>query len=93
MTSEQVSNIEAKAFNEAEKNRSAQVNKFKKSINKEGNPVFKCFSKKYEYYSSDMEILGKQIMKNFPDFGFDYFVVNNIKSLKEKVKEKKNFNW
>ena len=89
MVNEQISNIEAKLFNETEKNRKSQVNNFKNSMIKDGNPVFKCFSKKYEYYSSDMEILGKQIMKNFPNFGFDYFVDNNIKSLREKVQAKK----
>ena len=86
MTNEQVSNIEVKDFNNSEKNQRAKIDIFKNSIDKKGNPVVKCLSQKYEYYSVDIEILGKQIMKKFPEYV--YFVDNNIKSLKEKIKQK-----
>ena len=46
MAKEQVSNIEAKEFNKAEKNRTAQVNNLKNSMIKEGNPVVKCLKEK-----------------------------------------------
>ena len=49
MINEQISNFEAKIFNESEKNRRVPKNNFKKSMNREVNLIFKCFCIKYEY--------------------------------------------
>ena len=86
ITNEQVLNMEAKENYKPEKNRKVKINNLKNAMNKEGNPVVKCFSQKYEYYSPDMEIIGKQILKNYPEF--EYFNYTNIDTLKKQNQQK-----
>lgn len=77
MTNQKVSNTEAKIFNESENNRRVQNNNFKKSMNREGNLIFKCFSIKYEYYSNDMKILGKKFLKNSQNLNILLIIILN----------------
>ena len=95
ISNEQVSNIEADENNKLEKNRKVKMDNLRTAINKEANPVVKCYSNKYEYYSPDMEIIGKQILKNYPEF--EYFNYTNIDTLKKQIQKKQkiligNFN-
>lgn len=87
ISNEQVSKIEAKENNKLEKNRKVKIDNLKSAINKEGNPVVKCYSQNYEYFSPDMEIIGKQILKEYPEF--EYFIYNNIDTLKKLIQKKK----
>ena len=86
ISNELVSNIEADENNKLEKNRKVKMDNLRTALYKEGNPVDKCYSKKYEYYSPDMEIIGKQILKNFTEF--EYFNYTNIDTLKKQIQSK-----
>ena len=86
ITNGQVSNIEANENTKFEQNRKVKIDNLQRAVYKDANPVVKCYSQKYEYYSQDMEIIGKQILKAYPEF--EYFNYTNIKTLKDQIKKK-----
>lgn len=89
--SDQITKIEDKINFEVQEERDNKINNFGRGLGAEnnGNPIYKYLDKNYEYNSKDMHILGKEILNNILGTDVEYFIDNNKKSLKEKIKNKK----